>query len=159
MKLTRERNREALKRYRHLKPARGRARRCGKRMDGSDRACTLPKGHRGPHASHGLFGRLHAVWGSGDGSAGSAGSRRGTTGRSRRSTEAGGGQGRAGGGKGRGVGPRRPLGLKRQDSRGALERVKAMGVWVGEHFEEILLLSFFAASVWFAIDWLMIIFR
>lgn len=148
MRLTREENREALKRYRHLKPVRRRAERCGRRLERSKRTCTLGKGHRGPHAAHGLFGRVLAVWGSGDGSAGSPGAGRSSTRAGRGST-----------GPGRRVAPRRPVGLRSRDPGGVLERVRSAAAWVDEHAEEILLLSFFAAFVWFAIDWLLIIFR
>lgn len=148
MRLTREENREALKRYRHLKPARRRAERCGRRLEQSKRTCTLAKGHRGPHAAHGLFGRVLAVWGSGDGSAGPPGGGRSSTRAGRGST-----------GPGRRVAPRRPVGLRSRDPGGVLDRVKSAVVWIGVHAEEVLLLAFFAAFVWFAIDWLLIIFR
>lgn len=63
MKLTVEHDRETLKRYRHTRPARGwGVRRCGARCPGSARTCTLEAGHRGPHISHGLFGKVVAVW-------------------------------------------------------------------------------------------------
>ena len=31
--------------------------------------------------------------------------------------------------------------------------------WLGEHLEEVLLLAFLAAFVWFAVEWLILIFR
>lgn len=34
-----------------------------------------------------------------------------------------------------------------------------MGSWLGSHAEEVFLLAFFVAFVWFAVDWLMIIFQ
>ena len=142
MKLTREKNREALRRFAHLDRAGWRETRCDRRLPGSDRACTRAKGHRGPHASHGLFSRLHAVWGRGSGDAGSPAEIRGRA--------------RSGGG---GAGHRRPVGLRSRDPGGALDRLKAGLGWIGDHAEEILLLAFFAAFVWFALDWLMIIFR
>lgn len=40
-----------------------------------------------------------------------------------------------------------------------MDKLKAMTAWIGDHAEEILLLAFFVAFVWFAVDWLMIIFR
>lgn len=134
MKLTREQHPERLKRYRHLERARWGADRCGRRLGQSKRTCTLGKGHRGPHAAHGLFGRLLAVWESGDG-------------------------GRPDPNRGRRVGPRRPVGLRSRERGGALDKLKAMGAWIGDHAEEVLLLAFFVAFVWFAVDWLMIIFR
>ena len=148
MKLTREKNREALKRYGHLKPAGFGTVRCGRRLQETKWKCTLAAGHRGPHAAHGRFGRLLAVWGSGDGSAGAAGSGRESKSPGRASKEGG-----------RRVGPRRPVGLRSRESPGALERLKSVGSWMGEHAEEIFLLAFFAAFAWFAVDWLMIIFR
>lgn len=51
------------------------------------------------------------------------------------------------------------MGLRSRDPGGVLERVRSAVAWVDEHAEEILLLSFFAAFVWFAVDWLLIIFR
>lgn len=66
MRLTVEDNPETIKRYGHLKPASlwGSAR-CGVRCPGSSHTCTLEKGHRGPHAAHGLFKRVVAVWDAG----------------------------------------------------------------------------------------------
>ena len=62
MKLTREENREALKRYAHVKPARWGRRRCSTWLSGSSRSCTLGTGHSGPHVAHGTFNRILAVW-------------------------------------------------------------------------------------------------
>lgn len=153
MKLTREQQPEALKRFRHLEPARWGAERCGRRLGRSKRTCTLRKGHRGPHAAHGLFGRLQAVWEGGGASAGAAAGARMSEG-GRTSKGAGGSPER-----GRRVGPRRPVGVRRREEGGALAGLKAVGAWIGDHAEEILLLTFFVAFVWFAVDWLMIIFR
>lgn len=63
MKLTIEDNREALKRYRHIRPApqKGSAR-CSAVCPGTVRTCTLRRGHSGPHVAHGMFGRVLAVW-------------------------------------------------------------------------------------------------
>lgn len=137
MRLTREEHPEALKRYRQLGPARSGAHRCGRRLGRSKRTCTRARGHRGPHAAHGLFGRLLAVWEEGGGAE-----------RRDRGPE-----------RGRRVGPRRPVGLRRREMGGAMDRLGAVGAWIGDHAEEILLLTFFVAFVWFAADWLMIIFR
>ena len=62
MRITAEEHPEAIKRYRHLRPARGRRRRCSARGPGISRACTRERGHRGPHAAHGRFRRVVAVW-------------------------------------------------------------------------------------------------
>ncbi len=66
MKLTIEHDRATIRRYGHLRPAKGwGVRRCGARCPGSSRTCTLEAGHRGPHVAHGLFRRVVAVWDSG----------------------------------------------------------------------------------------------
>lgn len=63
MKLTIESDRETLKRYGHIKPARGwGVHRCSARCPGSSRRCSLERGHRGPHVAHGMFGKVVAVW-------------------------------------------------------------------------------------------------
>lgn len=62
MKLTIEENREALRRYGHIRPAARGSERCSARCPGSTRTCTLESGHRGPHVSHGSFKRVVAVW-------------------------------------------------------------------------------------------------
>ena len=63
MKLTVEDNRETIKRYAHIEPApRVGGTRCGVRCPGAPRHCTRQEGHRGPHVSHGSFGRVLAVW-------------------------------------------------------------------------------------------------
>jgi hypothetical protein len=66
MKLTIEEDREALKRYAHLKRA-GRprapdARPCLSMCPGTVRTCALERGHGGPHVAHGVFRRVVAVW-------------------------------------------------------------------------------------------------
>ena len=63
MKITIEENREAIKRYRHIKPAptRGSAL-CSVRCPGTVRTCTLKKGHAGFHVAHGPFKKVVAVW-------------------------------------------------------------------------------------------------
>lgn len=66
MRLTVEENPETIKRYGHLRPAsRWGSVRCGVRCPGTSRSCTLEKGHRGPHAAHGMFKRVVAVWDAG----------------------------------------------------------------------------------------------
>jgi len=66
MRLTVEENPETIKRYGHLKPApRWGSVRCSVRCSGTSRDCTLEKGHRGPHAAHGAFNRVVAVWDAG----------------------------------------------------------------------------------------------
>lgn len=66
MRLTVENDAESIKRYRHVKPARGfRVRPCSASFPGAARTCTLPRGHRGPHVAHGRLGKILAVWDSG----------------------------------------------------------------------------------------------
>ena len=62
MKLTVEQNRDALQRYRHITPAPRGARPCSERCPGTQRRCTLRRGHGGPHVSHGWFGKVLAAW-------------------------------------------------------------------------------------------------
>lgn len=63
MKLTLEKNRETIKRYGHLRPAPPWGPpACGVGCPGSPRTCTREEGHGGPHAAHGLFRRVVAVW-------------------------------------------------------------------------------------------------
>lgn len=63
MRLTVETDPESIKRYGHVKPARGiGVRTCGAKLPGTARACTLARHHRGPHVAHGALGRVLAVW-------------------------------------------------------------------------------------------------
>jgi hypothetical protein len=63
VKLTIEGDRETIKRYAHVKPARGwGVHPCGARCPGDGRKCTLEEGHRGPHVAHGSFKKVVAVW-------------------------------------------------------------------------------------------------
>lgn len=63
MKLTARNDSQRIKRYSHIKPARGwRVDVCGTSCPGTGHTCTREKSHRGPHVSHGWFGRVVAVW-------------------------------------------------------------------------------------------------
>ena len=63
MRLTIEEHPERLARFTHLKPGSGfKGKRCGEPCPDSSRTCTREQDHRGPHASHGSFGKLTAVW-------------------------------------------------------------------------------------------------
>ena len=63
MRLTIEENRQALKRYGHVKPAPQKGpTRCTALCPGTVRTCTLRRGHSGPHVAHGMFNRVLAVW-------------------------------------------------------------------------------------------------
>lgn len=133
MRITLEEDPEAIKRYDHVKPARGwGVRLCSAVCSGTPHRCTLAKSHRGPHVAHGRFGKVVAVWHAG---VEVQGSRANT----RRALE-----GLAGGslrGEGRG------------GFLGALwdRVVRASSV------EEIALFVLFLAMVGFAIDWLLMI--
>jgi hypothetical protein len=63
MRLTIEENPQAIRRYRHMKPARARGTPpCSARCPGNTRSCGLGRGHPGPHIAFGWFGRVLAVW-------------------------------------------------------------------------------------------------
>jgi hypothetical protein len=63
MKLTIEENREAMRRYAHIKRApRWGSIQCSARCPGTVRTCTLKRGHAGLHVTHGMFGSVLAVW-------------------------------------------------------------------------------------------------
>lgn len=62
MKLTIDRDKEALQRYRHLARAPAGVAACSARCPGTIWNCTLRRGHGGPHVSHGTFKRVLAVW-------------------------------------------------------------------------------------------------
>jgi hypothetical protein len=66
VRLTVEEDREAIKRYGHVRPGRARGDgRCAARCPGTARTCTLDKGHRGLHVAHGTFNKVVAVWDAG----------------------------------------------------------------------------------------------
>lgn len=76
MRFTREQHPDAIARYAHVRPARGRrTKRCGAGFPGGTRACTLELGHNGPHVAHGLWRRVMAVWDGGGVSVGPTRSR------------------------------------------------------------------------------------
>lgn len=62
MHLTRKRDGARIDRFAHLERARGGRRRCGAEEPEAARTCTRSREHRGPHAAHGAFGRVVAVW-------------------------------------------------------------------------------------------------
>lgn len=139
MKLVAKDRPAGLDRYRHIKPARGwRVTRCGRVCPGTSYSCTRERGHRGPHVAHGWLGRLRAVW-DGPAQRSEAPSRAPSTRTTRR----------------RG----RPVGLRPEGSKSLLERAGRALKFLDEHGEEIALIVFFLAFVWFAVDWLMIILR
>jgi hypothetical protein len=132
MRLTLESDPESVKRYGHLKPVRGfGARPCSTRFPGSGRACTLARGHGGPHVAHGRLGKVLAVW---DAAADVV--------PTRAARPAPGSTGNV-----------------REDSRAVaiLDRVRAVVAYVDVSVEGILLLVLFLAMVGFVIDWLFMI--
>ncbi|MBT8337109.1 MAG: hypothetical protein KJO11_10925 [Gemmatimonadetes bacterium] len=63
MRLTIESDPQTIRRYEHVRPARGwGVERCGVMCTGVERACTRALGHTGPHVAHGRLGRVRAVW-------------------------------------------------------------------------------------------------
>lgn len=142
MRLTVEDHGKAIKRYSHVKPARGsKARLCSALCAGTRRTCTLEKGHRGPHVAHGLFKRVVAVWESETGA--------------RISKEPVRPPARA---KPRGgVRPGKPIGLRAQKPVGMLEALWERVVGTIGSVEQIAFLIFFLAFVGFAIHWLLLL--
>lgn len=111
MRLTIEENRDAIRRYDHVRPARGRSvRRCAIRCPGTQRTCTLERGHHGPHVAHGALRRVVAVWDGGSGGDAGAGPSPPVAPARREGAPA-----------------RRPVGLPTRSPVGALERAKG---WV-----------------------------
>lgn len=136
MRLTVEKDPESIKRYRHIKPARGwRALACAARCPGTARTCTLHKGHRGPHVAHGMFKKVLAVWDANAEVRGSVERLRATVQTRARS----------------GVRSRRPTA-----ALGALWRGV---VRIGDSIGDLALLVLFLAMVGFAIHWLSVIMR
>jgi hypothetical protein len=142
MKFTVEENREAIKRYRHIKPAKGRrSRPCSATCPGTVRTCAREKGHRGPHVAHGWRRNVVAVWDSGTGAQASAEAV------SRASKPR----------KGSAVGTRRPVGLRTRAPGGALQAIKDLVVGAFSSAEEIAFIILFIVFVKFGFDWLMLI--
>jgi hypothetical protein len=134
MRLTVEEHREAIKRYGHIKPARGwKDTSCSSRCPGTARTCSRIRGHSGPHVAHGLFQKVVAVWDP-DGTPRSPGTvvRRASEERARM------------GGR-----PRRPFTILAALRDGVIRTISSM--------EEILFLVFFLAFLGFAIHWLLLI--
>ena len=63
MRHTIETDPHAIRRYSHVRPARGwKVKRCDAACRGAEHLCTRELGHRGPHVAHGSWGRVKAVW-------------------------------------------------------------------------------------------------
>jgi hypothetical protein len=128
MKLTIEDNRDGIKRYRHIQPvARLGGPPCSVRCPGTQRTCTLKRGHSGPHVAHGVFRRVLAVWDAGATASGSGGKLK-----------------RVGVGFPRG-GQGKPL--------GALEALRHFIVRRVPSLEEVVFLVLGLAMAGFAVDW------
>ena len=131
MKITIDAHPEGVRRYQHLRPAGRREDRCGASCIDTRWFCTLARGHRGPHVAHSRLRRVQAVW---DGPPAS-----------------------------REVAPRpskpkAPTGLPVRTPRSALDLLKDVSWRLLSSAEEIALIVFFLAFVWFALDWLRLIF-
>ncbi len=136
MRLTVEEHREAIKRYAHVKPARGRGRRrCAARLPGTARTCTCEKAHRGPHVAHGPLGRVVAVWDWGSAPRPTAVTKRALTAPTRR-----------------GGGTRRPIGLPTRSPVGVLKTLRSLAVRLMSSADEIVFIILFLVLVKFAID-------
>jgi hypothetical protein len=142
MRLTVEEHREAIKRYSHVRPARGsKSRLCSTLCPGTRRTCTLGKGHRGPHVAHGLFKKVVAVWESDTG----AGVSKEPVGNAAHAKSRS------------GVGTRKPIGLRTGRPVGILEALRERVVGTVGSVEEIAFLIFFLAFVGFAIHWFLLL--
>ena len=149
MRLTARDNPETIRRYQHLRPAGWGRARCGARAVEVGHVCGRERDHRGPHAAHGAWRRVTAVWeaGSREGSSGTFSPVRHPTPRaaSRRRPAA-----------------TRPVGL-RGAAAGASDGWLTRAAWrllsMVLDIEELALFLMFVAFVYFAIDWLAIIFR
>jgi hypothetical protein len=142
MRLTLEEHREAIKRYRHVKPARGwRVSLCAARCPGLARSCTLEVGHRGPHVAHGFFRKVLAVWAS-DVGVPTPGELPARDSR---------------GARPRGGGPGGPIGLRPRAPVGILEALRERLVRIVSSADQIAFLIFFLAFVGFAVHWFVLI--
>lgn len=134
VKLTRDDNPETIRRYAHLR--RGRAsRQCAVELTGDRYTCTREQGHRGPHAAHGWFSRVVAVW-----TADTLASPPDEPKRPRRDE---GRSVRRGG---------RPVGLPTRSPSDVVARIRSLVVGIFSSFDQIAFVLLFAVFVWFAIE-------
>lgn len=125
---------ESIKRYAHVKPARGwGVKACGARCPGTLHTCTLAGRHRGPHVSHGLFQRTLAVWDDG------------TEARIGRETLQRSAEARAG------------SGLRTRAALGTVEAWMARAARLFASVEEVAMIVMFLAFVGFAVHWVLLI--
>ena len=138
MRLTAETNPEAIKRYRHIKPASfWRTERCASVWP-ARHICTREKGHRGPHAAHGFLRRVVAVWESG-----------GIVPRA---------QERVARAPTRTSFSDRPVGLRTMSPRGVLESLQGFVRRATSSSDEIAFVFLFAVFVWFALEILLLLY-
>lgn len=141
MRLTVEENRQAIKRYGHIKPARGKgAALCAAKCPGTTRRCTLSRDHRGPHVAHGWFKRVVAVWDSGAKDRSTTGLERATSGTAAR----------------RDARSKRPIGLRVGRPAGVLEPLKRRLLDIVSSVEQLVFVILFIAFVGFAIHWIVL---
>jgi hypothetical protein len=131
VKLTADRHPDGVRRYQHLRPAARRADRCGAACPGESWLCTLDRDHRGPHVSHSRLRRVLAVWDA----------PRGARDVSRRRRKR-----------------HPPTGLPVRTPPNLLDAIGDLAWRIVSSAEEIALVVFFLAFVWFAFDWLRLIF-
>lgn len=137
MKLTVDEHPKAVARYAHIPRARRwSVVRCRRICPGTTYACTREAGHRGPHVAHGLLRGIRAVW---ESSALAS------------STSSGAAKRRSGSST--------PIGLRGAPSRNLLAGLRELVMRVFSSGEELALLAFFVAFVWFALGWLRLIFQ
>lgn len=140
MRLTAKENPETIKRYSHIKPARGRrTETCSATLAGTRRRCTLERGHRGVHVAHGRFRKVVAVWDEG--------------------SEAGRGSGRAkrkNRPKGKKLTPRIRQGLQGREPAGIMKALRERALSLVTDVENLIFLVMFLAFLGFAIHWVLL---
>jgi hypothetical protein len=136
VKLTLRENPETIKRYGHIKPARGfRTSVCGTKCRGTVHRCTLESGHRGYHVAHGFLSKVVAVWESDSGAQPSA--------------EA----------VSRALESQERRGLRKRKQVGTLEALWGRVVNTISDVEQLALFVMLIAFVGFAIHWMSLILR
>ena len=141
LRLTVEANPEAVKRYRHIKPASVLSkRRCSTVWRGQRHRCTREKGHHGPHVAHSLFRKVVAVWES-VGALEVVGEAAGRKSQVRTRNDLKG----------------RPVGLRKKSSGSVLKILEGLVRRATYHPDEIAFVLLFAVFVWFAIEVLLML--
>jgi len=150
VRLTVEEHPQAIKRYAHLK----RARRFGMRVcyaacPSSGRTCSRESGHRGPHASHGWFSQLLAVWDC-------ASEHRARPSAPRRRAEVRRGKATTGA-RHRELGRQRPTGLKNRDAPSLPGRVLHALLRFLKSPDEVAFVFLFVVFIYWGIQWMVMI--